>query len=180
MRSSPDEDGLIDMNRSGTRVAYFQLRGRRPNQANSLRNTAGTNASKVGDFIAICRVKPQAVGSLEAHLVTACTCRIPRNCDQDRIGCAVRRMYPAYFVAGNPAGTHKECGEQGNCRRRNYPKREPQRILDHLTVKLGGRAQEHAARRERKIAQRARGVPPRARHGPLQRLLEGTPNGVTG
>jgi len=38
-------------------------------------------------------------------------------------------------------------------------------------VKLSGRAQAHPARRERKVAKRARGAPPRACHGPLQRWL---------
>src|ERR1700733_186248 len=37
-----------------------------------------------------------------------------------------------------------------------------------LTVSLSGRARAHPARRERKIAKRARGAPPPTPHGPLQ------------
>src|SRR5437773_9364803 len=43
-----------------------------------------------------------------------------------------------------------------------------------LTVKLSGRPQARPARRERRIAKRARGAQPPTRHGPLQRLLDRT------
>jgi hypothetical protein len=48
------------------------------------------------------------------------------------------------------------------------------RIAAGLTVKLSGRVGAHPARRERKLAKRARGAPPNDSHGPLQRLLERT------
>jgi len=55
------------------------------------------------------------------------------------------------------------------------PNSNPQRRDDaskkRLTVKLSGRTQSHPARRERKIAKRARGAPQQACHGSLQRLL---------
>jgi hypothetical protein len=41
-----------------------------------------------------------------------------------------------------------------------------------LTVKLRGRPGAHPARRERTISSSARGAPPQAAHGPLQRLLD--------
>jgi hypothetical protein len=47
----------------------------------------------------------------------------------------------------------------------------PLRMLRGLTVSLSGRAQAHPARRERKIAKRARGAPPPTPHGPLQALV---------
>ncbi len=53
----------------------------------------------------------------------------------------------------------------------------PIRTVDHarrLTVKLSGRPQARPARRERRIAKRARGAQPPTRHGPLQGLLDRT------
>ena len=38
-------------------------------------------------------------------------------------------------------------------------------------MSLSGRPQAHPARSERKIAKRARGAPPGARHGPLQAMV---------
>src|SRR3984885_12449594 len=40
-------------------------------------------------------------------------------------------------------------------------------------MSLSGRTQAHPARRERKIARRARGAPPPTRHGPLQARVRG-------
>jgi hypothetical protein len=50
----------------------------------------------------------------------------------------------------------------------------------HLTVKLRGRPEAPATGAEGAQFLSARGAKQEAHHGPLQRLLEGTPEGVNG